>query len=895
VSVVKKKSFKDEISEGIKEFSLEQKVRLAVVSGIRALPFIGINGQFEFWKKERNQMYLFAVFHALDCGYYFCKEIDRDRGSFYRYASRASVADYAYAAAYAAAEADAYANDDAISAAAAAVNAAAAAHAAANSVYSVYADANAAAAVNADADTNVAATAYAAAAHAAIKAANAARADATTKYRTNFRSKMKTIIKNDIKTIGAKQPIENTDTEFYGEVWTSFQTALRDCGCDYWADLYQDLFRNHFEFDIPELERRLDIWDRYKDYGAAAAGEHLQSTRDTINVKVVKEARIIFIGKAGAGKTSLARKLVDPEAEMPSVRDETHGVDIMRLQLGEVEAHIWDFGGQAVIYSAHKCFLASRCVYIIVCDGRTEGTKEADIAKDFENIKHYGGESKVFVVVNKYSNHKVNFNEQFFQEQYPDLYVRHYEIDIQEDKVAVKQLKYDLERYIAEKPTWGDEINAKFYEVQERIKQRFQKGEDYITVEDMRTLADQAEISNADFPFLLRELHIIGSGLHYEQLERFKTIVLNPTWISHGVYMVIRWLYDNRKKVLCISDFSQIFTDTTQQKDNQLIYPPEKYIYIFNLMKEYKLGCAQSDEEMIVPCTLEVVSANFSAIIKDADCLSFRVAREMPLPENFMPQLITSLYEDFKTGDSQPGVWRNAFLYVDQSVHLLAFMNPMLSNSIEVSTWGKKAEFYLGKASQIFKATSMEYRYDFQKEEVAIKYDGDYRSVAILQKDVNKNDAAANQANVTYNQTINNITGSGNQILTGNDNTVTNNFVTNYNQASSELLEQLNLLSNKLKVQDKQDEYMQVREVIQILEDNQECKSKEEAKKKGVTGTVTEFIEQLGDDKSKLNKTLTGLERAGKIGKAAFDLGRKVAPYVPALLALGNNLLQTLT
>jgi hypothetical protein len=101
-------------------------------------------------------------------------------------------------------------------------------------------------------------------------------------------------------------------------------------------------------------------------------------------------------------------------------------------------------------------------------------------------------------------------------------------------------------------------------------------------------------------------------------------------------------------------------------------------------------------------------------------------------------------------------------------------------------------------------------------------------------------------------------------------------------------------MRSRYDVLDKQDENMQVREVIQILEDNQECKSKEEAKKKGVTGTVMEFIKQLGDDKSELNKTLTGLERAGKIGKTAFDLGRKAAPYVPTLLALVNNLLQIL-
>jgi signal recognition particle receptor subunit beta len=443
MNIEKKKSFKDEIMAAIKEFSLEQLVRLAFVSGMRALPFIGLNGWFGYWEREHRQEHLFAVFHAIDCGYHYWRIEERNEDLLNRYANKfyctPAYADAAGVAAKAAARAAS--RDVSRDTAGREADARAAAARAA-----AYAADTACRAGAEDADT----------ARAAYSAANAAREAATlASYAVSFklRSKMEEIILNDIKEIEEAQPIKHTDTEFYGKIWTLFQKALRDCGCDYWADLYQELFRNHFEFDIPELERRLEIWDKYKDFGAAAAGEHLLSTRNAINVKVVKEARIILIGKAGAGKTSLARRLVDPNAEMPSVRDETHGVDTTKLQLGEVEAHIWDFGGQAVIYSAHKCFLASRCVYIIVCDGRTEGTKEADIAKDFENIKHYGGQSKVFVVVNKYSNHKVNFNKQFIKEQYPDMYDGYYEIDIQEDKAAVKHLKEDLKLYIAEKPT----------------------------------------------------------------------------------------------------------------------------------------------------------------------------------------------------------------------------------------------------------------------------------------------------------------------------------------------------------------------------------------------------------------------------------------------------------
>jgi GTPase SAR1 family protein len=848
--------FIDEVKNAIKDFDKEQIVRFTYVCGVRALPIIGYKRNFSFWEEEKQQDYLYALFYALDCSYALSNRN-----------SSKTTATAAYAAANAA---------NAATYAVTTYASAKAAYYSAKAAYTAATAAYAATATNAAAYTGDAA-------YAAVYA-----------FALTLNYDIKKVIRDDIISIGSNKRMKHTDIAVYGEVGDSFLYALKECGCAYWADLYQELFRNHFEFNIRELDRRLEIWDLYKDFGASAAGEHLLSTRKASNVKIIKEARIILIGKAGAGKTSLAKKLVDENAAMPGQRDETHGVDTTVLSLGDVEAHLWDFGGQAVIYSAHKCFLARRCVYIIVCDGRTEGTEEAVIAKDFENIKYYGGQSKVFVVVNKYSGHKLNFNEQFFKEQYKDMYDGYYEIDIQEDQDALRRFKADLETYISGNPTWGDEINAKFYEVQEQLKHRFQQGEDFVSIESLRNLADDVQIKNKDFPVLLKELHVIGTGFHYEKLQNFETIVLNPTWISHGVYTVIRWLYDNRKKVLKLSDFDRIFTNTDEEKDKRKKYPPQKDLYIFDLMKEFKLGCSVSNEEMIVPCTLDVVSENDSLIVKNKDCLSYKVTSDVQLPDNFMPQLITCLYDDLKQETSNPHVWRNAFLYADDKVHVLAFMNHLLGNAVEISIWGDQAELYAGRVSRILKETYEECCKKNPAGKIEIKHDQYYSSLPMIKEMAEDKVPVFMRTAERYQCVINVFMSDVHQALIGDFNTVSTNFNIQYSKAVQELLPQLSILADELAENSEGQAYKEVKKTIDALTKNKECKSEEEALKKGVLKTVGDFFKQLGDPKSTLSKTITGLEKAGKIGKAAFNIGRKATPVlIPALMKAGEFFLRS--
>ena len=95
-------------------------------------------------------------------------------------------------------------------------------------------------------------------------------------------------------------------------------------------------------------------------------------------VDYLYEAKLLVVGEAGAGKTTLTRKIQNPLADLPTEEESTKGLEIASWPCPtddkNYQVNIWDFGGQEIYHATHQFFLTKRSLYILVADNRKEDT-----------------------------------------------------------------------------------------------------------------------------------------------------------------------------------------------------------------------------------------------------------------------------------------------------------------------------------------------------------------------------------------------------------------------------------------------------------------------------------------------------------------------------------------
>ncbi|ACF13161.1 Miro domain protein [Chloroherpeton thalassium ATCC 35110] len=374
--------FEEKVRQELEHLDREQVVRFAWRCAVRALPFLGSNGNFDYWKKEDRQKYLFSIFHALDVTFAF-----------------------------------------------------------------------------------------------AAAAARAAAARAAAAYAARWGINLQNIILKDLESAKKGKAFQETSTARYGKVWDYFQTALQNEGCEYWGKLYQRIFDKGLELDEFEKEalaKRMAVPEEIRNLGAAEVAKYLEEL-EAQGGKRLNEARIIILGDKGAGKTCLARRLRNPDAEMTTMEESTAGVDttLWELEQDDMNVRIWDFAGHTVTHAVHRFFLSERCLYIMVYDGRTEERNRLDYW--LNHMKNYGGDSQAMIFINRRDRNKVEIPLNTLKEKYPIQGV--YEFSIRDDKEELETFRAQVADYINSNPSWNKEIPESNYEVKEALEDIFVKGD----------------------------------------------------------------------------------------------------------------------------------------------------------------------------------------------------------------------------------------------------------------------------------------------------------------------------------------------------------------------------------------------------------------------------------
>jgi len=268
---------------------------------------------------------------------------------------------------------------------------------------------------------------------------------------------------------------------------------------------------------------------------------------ETQGEEIVYEAKMLILGDAGAGKTTLTRKIEDPDADMPhETKDSTPGIAVRSLVLNakapDFTMHLWDFGGQEVYHATHQFFLTKRSLYILLADGRKE--EQLDYWLQMQEI--YGHDSRLLLVVNQKGEMQPNLPMSDIRRDYPNVQeAQPTVINLKTDRDGAVALRQRIEQKIRNLPQFEQGVRTpKKWAV---IRQKLEALEvDHITIKEYRDLCEAEGITD---PLrkkdLLDFLHNLGAVLYFQEVAGLnKLVILRPEWATNAVYRLL----DHTKK-----------------------------------------------------------------------------------------------------------------------------------------------------------------------------------------------------------------------------------------------------------------------------------------------------------------------------------------------------------
>ncbi|EMA2446401.1 hypothetical protein U2G60_001630 [Vibrio fluvialis] len=256
----------------------------------------------------------------------------------------------------------------------------------------------------------------------------------------------------------------------------------------------------------------------------------------------LNEAKIIFLGNGEVGKTSLMKVLSGDCFN--SDEETTHGINIKKYTVPineqySVDASIWDFGGQQIMHATHQLFLSRRCVYVLVInDRRDDLQQEQKINYWLQQVQTYGGNSKVIIIRNKCDMFTLNnVPEGKLKEKYPNLVA----IESVSCKTGhnINRVKNLINEQVRQLPMRKVQLAKNWIQIKDEIK-ALSREHDHLPLSSFTDICNRHEVTDYEAQKTLRNLlHDLSVIIAFEELDGFNMGILNPHWITDGIYTII--------------------------------------------------------------------------------------------------------------------------------------------------------------------------------------------------------------------------------------------------------------------------------------------------------------------------------------------------------------------
>lgn len=393
--------------------------------------------------------------------------------------------------------------------------------------------------------------------------------------------------------------------------------------------------------------------------GLDAIKRYWTQKRDA-GVDYLAEAKLLIVGESGAGKTSLAKKILDPGYELDTDEDSTEGIDVLAWQFPagirvrdqdgehllqrEFRVNIWDFGGQEIYHSTHQFFLTKRSVYVLVTDERKEDT---DFEYWLEIVNLLSDGSPLLIVRNRKQQRQHGADFGALRQRYPNL-CGTLEVDLADNsglEAAVEKIRRELEQL----PHIGTALPKTWRDVRVALET---DDRNYISAAEFFDICEANGFTNReDMRQLGGYLHDLGICLFFlDDALLSKTVILKPDWGTTAVYRVL----DDQEVARALgvftrADLCRIWSDAS--------YEPMRD-ELLQLMIKFQL-CFQvpGSDTYIAPQLLTPSRPAYHW--DDSDNLTLRYEYEV-MPKGIVRRLIVVLHHQIPPGGP---LWRSGAVF----------------------------------------------------------------------------------------------------------------------------------------------------------------------------------------------------------------------------------------
>lgn len=296
----------------------------------------------------------------------------------------------------------------------------------------------------------------------------------------------------------------------------------------------------------------------------------------------LNEAKILIVGQAGVGKTSLVKKIKydtfnQDEGMTEGINIEKWIINVNRTRIG---LNIWDFGGQEIMHATHQFFLTKRSLYMLVLDSRLDANENVNnIEYWLKLIQSFGGDSPIIVVCNKSDERQISLNWEGLRNKYPTIryFAKHLSC---KNGDGIEELKDRIAQEIEKLKHIHDELPKSWFNIKARLENM---EENYISYLHYQDICSNEEINSTESQTtLIGFLHDLGIVLRFSDYRLQDTNILNPEWVTVGVYKILtsKILYEAKGR-LKLEDLDSILDPKN--------YPKEKHMFIIEMIKKFEL------------------------------------------------------------------------------------------------------------------------------------------------------------------------------------------------------------------------------------------------------------------------------------------------------------------